>query len=89
MIYYAMLSGALMMACLVAGFFFMRFWKKTHDRLFLIFGCAFFMLSLERVVLGIIGTRWEPNPAIYLIRLSAFILIVIAIVDKNREKSES
>lgn len=73
-----------MMSCIVTGIFFIRFWKKSYDRLFLIFSGAFFMLALERLVLGIIGTKHEPTPEIYYIRLSAFLLMLIAIIDKNR-----
>lgn len=86
---YELISGALMMACLVVGIFFNQFWRKTHDRLFLIFAWAFWMLSMERMVLGYIGSHNEPSPLIYLIRLSAFLLIVIAIVNKNRESGNT
>jgi hypothetical protein len=85
---YELVSGAIMMACLVAGFFFFRFWKKTSDVLFLMFAAAFWILALERLILGFIGTENEPNPEIYTIRLSAFILILLAIVQKNHEGSE-
>lgn len=82
---YEIISGALMMACLVTGLFFIQFWRKSYDRLFLIFSCSFFILALERLVLGMIGTRNEPSPTIYLIRLGAFVLILIGIIDKNRK----
>lgn len=82
---YEIISGALMMACLVTGLFFIRFWLKTYDRLFLIFSFSFFLLATERLVLGMIGTRNEPSPTIYLIRMAAFLLILIAIIDKNRK----
>lgn len=85
---YEIISGALMMACLVTGLFFVRFWRKSYDRLFLIFSFAFFLLSLERLVLGYIGTTNEPSPKIYLIRLTAFILILIGIIDKNRSTNK-
>jgi hypothetical protein len=81
---YEVISGALMMACLVTGLFFISFWKKTYDRLFLIFSFAFFLLAVERMVLGYLGNRSEPSPEIYYIRLSAFVMILIAIIDKNR-----
>ena len=81
---YPILSGALMMACLVTGMFFIRFWKKTYDRLFLIFSFAFFLLAVERIVLGILGARSEPTPEVYYIRLAAFVMILIGIIDKNR-----
>lgn len=84
---YEVYTGALMICCLVAGLFFYKFWKKTGDRLFKLFAFSFFLLSIERLVLGYIGARNEPSPLIYLIRLSAFILIIFAIVDKNRSSS--
>ncbi len=82
--FYEIISGALMMGCLVLGLFFVRFWLKSGDRLFLIFSFAFFLLSLERLVLGYLGIANEPSPIVYVIRLTAFILILIGIVDKNR-----
>lgn len=83
---YEVLSGALMLACFVAGLFFYKFWMKSHDRLFMFFSFAFFLLSLERLVLGYLGTNNEPSPFIYLIRLGAFLLIIFAIYNKNKER---
>lgn len=85
---YEILSGALMMACFVVGLFFLRFWKKSHDRLFFMFGIAFFLLAVERLVLGYVGVKNELGPSVYLIRLSAFIMILMAIIHKNRGSSE-
>lgn len=81
---YHFVSGAIMMACLVAGFFFFRFWKKTSDSLFIYFASAFWLLAVERIVLSYVGANHEPRPEIYLIRLSAFLLILFAIIRKNR-----
>lgn len=81
---YEIISGALMMACLVASLFFVKFWRKSRDLLFLMFALAFIMLSLERFVLGYMGVNNEAAPQVYLIRLMAFLLILIAIVHKNR-----
>lgn len=86
---YEVISGALMMACLVTGIFFIRFWLKTYDRLFLIFSISFFLLALERLVLGYTGSNSEPMPQVYYIRLSAFVLILVAIIDKNRSTDKS
>lgn len=81
---YHFVSGSIMMACLVAGFFFNRFWKKTSEPLFKMFSFAFWLLALERIVLSYVGANNEPRPEIYLIRLSAFLLILVAIIRKNR-----
>jgi hypothetical protein len=79
------LSGATMMAFLVAALFFLRFWKKTRDRFFVMFALAFFVLALNRFALLFVQPMQEVSTLwIYMIRLAAFIIILIAIVDKNR-----
>jgi hypothetical protein len=75
--------GMLVMACVVVGLFFLRFWRRTRDRLFLIFAAAFLLMGLNWLLLATIG-REETHTALYLIRLVAFVLIIIGIVDKNR-----
>jgi hypothetical protein len=71
---------------LVAGLFFLRFWRQTHDRLFLIFSVSFWMLGIQRLLLGAAEPAPESRTGFYLIRLAAFLLILSAIVDKNRAK---
>jgi hypothetical protein len=78
------ISGAIMMASAVAGLFFLRFWRKTRDRLFLIFALAFWILALNRVPLLFV-TEDETRTYFYVVRLAAFLLILGAIVDKNRK----
>jgi hypothetical protein len=78
------LSGAIMMGSAAIGLFFLRSWRWTRDRLFLLFGLGFWMLSVERVVLAMVPAAHEFRPFVYLIRLSAFVLILTAVVDKNR-----
>ncbi|HEY0010025.1 MAG TPA: DUF5985 family protein [Tepidisphaeraceae bacterium] len=77
------LLGAVVIASAVAGLFFLRFWTRTGDRLFAIFAAAFWMMGLNWLLLALIQQH-EIRPALYLIRLCAFVLILIAIVDKNR-----
>ncbi|HLI97120.1 MAG TPA: DUF5985 family protein [Candidatus Baltobacteraceae bacterium] len=81
---YLFLSGALMTAFFVAAVFFWRFWRRTSDRFFLMFAGAWVLLGVERLVLGIMNQPEQLNPGIYFIRLAAFLLIIIAIIDKNR-----
>ena len=81
------LSGAIMMACWVVGLFFLRFWKKTKDRLFLIFAAAFWMLAVERIILAMLNKENEIYSYVYIIRFVAFVLIKGAIIDKNRSKT--
>ena len=78
------LMGATAMACAVAGLFFLRFWRRTRDRFFLMFALAFWALSGVRVALLVAAELDESRAYIYLFRLLAFLLILAAIVDKNR-----
>ncbi|MGH8607511.1 MAG: DUF5985 family protein [Gammaproteobacteria bacterium] len=80
----AVLLGAIAMASLVAAMFFLRFWKNTGDRFFLFFAVSFFVEALNRVALGLTAVSEEHQPVFYLIRLCAFVVIIVAIVDKNR-----
>ena len=79
-----LVSGLLVMGYWVAGLFFLRFWRDTRDRLFGIFAGALWLLAVQRALLASI----DPSPAqtvwLYGLRLLAFVLILAAIVDKNR-----
>ena len=81
----ALVSGAMVMGYFVAGLFFLRFWKETRDRLFGIFGAAFLLLAAQRALLTILGLDGSTDQIfLYVIRLLAFLLILWAIIDKNR-----
>jgi hypothetical protein len=77
------LLGMLVMACLAAGLFLLRFFRKTHDRLFLIFALAIWLLGTNWLALAFVN-RDETRTWLYVIRLIAFILILLGIADKNR-----
>ena len=79
------LSGAIAMACFAIALFLFRFWRRTGDRLFLMFGAAFLLMIVERIILVAIGSSHEFVAYVYLVRLFAFVLIIAAIVDKNRK----
>jgi len=79
-----MLSGAIAIASLVAALFFLRFWRNTRDRFFLLFALSFLIEGVNRVVLYESVGLSEDAPGYYLIRLIAYGLILAAIIDKNR-----
>jgi hypothetical protein len=79
------LFGAISMVCLTIALFFFRFWRQTRDRFFLGFGAAFLLLMVERFIMVTIGATHEFAPFVYVVRLLAFLLIIAAIVDKNRK----
>ena len=78
------LLGAAAMGSAVAALFFIRFWRKTSDRFFLIFAIAFIVDCFMRIFLAIASLPDETEPFFYLGRLLSFSLIVLAIIDKNR-----
>ncbi len=78
------LSGAVAMGYLTAALFFIRFWKKTRDRLFLAFAVAFVLFALNQCLALWLGAADERIGYIYMVRVLGFLLILAAIVDKNR-----
>ena len=78
------LLGATAMGCVVAALFFWRFWRASRDRLFLAFAAAFVVFAANRVGLTIVST--EHDAWIFALRLVAFVLLIVAIVDKNRAR---
>lgn len=77
------LLGAISMASLVAGLFFLRFWRDTRDHLFLFFAISFLLEGLNRAALGLTGDPNEGRPLFYFVRFLSFLLIIIGIVYKN------
>jgi hypothetical protein len=79
-----LMSGAITAGYSVCALFFLRFWRTTRDRLFVIFSAAFWLLALQRLALGLLEPLEEWRTGWYLLRLLAFLLILGALVDKNR-----
>lgn len=78
------LSGAITMGFVVAGLFFLRFWKRTQESLFLSFAGAFWLLGLTQALLAFTSIPVEERSWLYLLRLAAFSLILGSIWRKNR-----
>jgi hypothetical protein len=84
---YDFLSGAVAFGFFVCGLFFLRFWRRTGDGLFMAFAIAFALLGLGQSVLALGNIPTEERGSVYLLRLAAFALIMFAIVRKNRASS--
>jgi len=78
------LMGATAMGCWVAMLFFLRFWRVSGDRLFAMFSAAFFLLGITRFGLTLAHEPSEGETYWYWLRLAAYLLILVAIVNKNR-----
>jgi len=77
------LIGVIVCASAVAGLFFLRFWRRTHDLLFLAFGLSFLVEAANRTRFLFLVEPSEGAASIYLVRLLSYLLILAAIVHKN------
>jgi hypothetical protein len=78
------IMGAIAMGSMIAALFFLRFWRETGDRLFVMFAISFVLLGITRLGLALSHDAVEGETHWYWARLAAFVLILVAIVDKNR-----
>jgi hypothetical protein len=77
------LAGAVTLGYFVAAGFFLSFWRKTADRLFLAFAAAFILFALNQLLVAALLVVFEPHSLVYALRVLGFLVIIAAIVDKN------
>ena len=78
------LLGALWFGFFAASAFFLQFYRRTRDRFFALFSLAFLVMSLNQIALFALGESSEFTSWLYAVRLSAFLVILWAIIEKNR-----
>lgn len=83
----AFFYGMVTMGFIFAGLFFLRFWRRTGEGLFVVFALAFWLLALNQIFLAAAGSEnpllsWEFLPS-----LGAFGLLIMAILIKNFDRS--
>jgi len=83
---HSLLMGALAMGTLVIGVIFLRYWRDGGDRFFLFFALSFFVQAINRAALALSAVPHEGSPWHYGVRLIAYLLILVAIVEKNRPR---
>jgi len=81
---YEFLSGAVALGFVTCALFFLRFWKRTREGLFLAFALAFLLFGAGQTVLTLGNIPTEERGPVYIIRLAAYLLILAAIYRKNR-----
>jgi hypothetical protein len=79
----AFLTGAIAMASFVVALLFLRFWRGTRDRFFLLFATAFAVEGAGRSASAFLWLN-DENPVLYAVRVMAYGLILVAILQKNR-----
>lgn len=78
--------GMISMGSLVAALFFLRYWRITGDRLFIMFALAFALEAVNRALFAYSGASREEATLYFVTRLAAFMLILIAVIDKNMRR---
>jgi FtsH-binding integral membrane protein len=76
-------DGFFTCAALIAALFFLRFWRRSGDGLFLSFSIAFVLMAGNSLAPVLLRTLNDQEPAVYLLRLAAFLVIIFAIWRKN------
>ena len=83
----AFLYGMTTMGFVIAALFFLRFWRRTRDPLFVTFAAAFLLLALNQFLVAFSPFPSESQSLLYLLRITAFALLIVAIIWKNIAKS--
>jgi len=78
------LLGVIVTGSLAASAFFLKFWRQTRDSLFLGFSAAFAIEGVNRIAFLFLDHPDEGNPVLYMVRLFSYLLILAAIINKNR-----
>lgn len=81
------LAGALSTGYVVAGLFFLSFWRDTRDRLFGLFAGALLLLALQRIAPARAMVNQRDTTVYYVRRLAAFLVLLFGIIDENRATS--
>jgi hypothetical protein len=80
----AFLQGATAMGFLAVAACFLRFHRRSGERLFLMFALGFLAFAGARVAMIAASDVAEAEVAVFGIRALAFAAILAGIVDKNR-----
>ena len=76
--------GFLATASFVAGVFFLRFWWRTRDFLFIAFATVFLFQTIASTSLVFTGDPNRLRPWMYAVQIATYLLILLAILAKNR-----
>jgi len=76
------LHGAITLASAAIALFFLRYWRSTGDRLFLMFSAGFGLLAVHWLLSSLLA---HVETSAHILRFGAFALIAVAVLDKNRK----
>lgn len=75
------LHGAIAFASATIAVFFLRYWRSSGDRLFVMFSAAFWLLTLHWLLSSAFP---HITTQAHVLRFVGFALIAVAVLDKNR-----
>ena len=81
--------GIIVTSSLAVGTFFLKFWRRTHEALFLAFAASFLLLGVTQALLILAEIPLEERSRLYLLRLVAFLLILGALWWQNRRGTDA
>ena len=79
-----LMLGAISAVNLVAALLFLRYWLSSRERFFLYFAASFAIEAVNRAVSALAGVPGDESALHFTVRLLAYLLILLAIWDKNR-----
>jgi len=79
------LAGAVTMGFGLSGLAFLRLWARSRDRFFLAFAGAFWLLMVPALSF-LLELPDESDGLIYLFRVAAYVVIIVAVILKNRQR---
>jgi peptidoglycan/LPS O-acetylase OafA/YrhL len=80
------ISGIISGGYLIAALFFFRFWRRTGDVLFAVFGVSFVLFAVSQGASLLSDVPREDRSWIYLFRLAGFALLLGCIIWKNIDR---
>ena len=88
------LSGIWVTTFAASGLFFFKFWRSSSDRFYLLFAIACCLIAVKQAAKVAVGAAEQnltqamsdQNSWVYVPQLVAFVLILIAIIDRNRAR---
>jgi hypothetical protein len=80
------LLGVIASGFILAGIFFLKFWRTTGDSFFLAFAASFIIEGLNRCAILFVDRPNEASPWTYVVRLMSCVMILAAILRKNYTK---
>jgi len=81
-------SGGLTVGHLVAALFFLRFWATSKRFLFAVFATAFVLMAGTQALPILLGIPREYQSFVYLMRLTAFLLIIYGVLRHSFEPAD-